>query len=265
MESARDNVWLAACLLSSAVLVLSGCAGEDSGDDARREVLVLAAASTTEVMEEIRQRFNREHHANIRTSYAGSSTLAQQIVNGARADVFVSANRRWADYLEEQAVVARRRDLLENRLVVIVPADSTLTVQTPEDLLSAKIKYLALAEPGSAPAGIYAKQALVKLGLWEELAPKVVSGADVRLTMAYVQRAEAEAGIVYATDAAVSRSVKVALEMPPELTEPIRYPVLLLGEGSGNKTAESFYRYLSSHEATRIFKEGGFEVVDRGR
>lgn len=243
-----------------AVLGLAGCRGEDSKDTARQKVLLFAAASTGDALDEITSQFQREHGIDVQTSYAGTSTLARQVVNGAGAEVFVSANRLWADYLEKNGMVARRRDLLGNRLVVVVPAGTPLVVEKPQDLANEKIKYIALAEPRSVPAGMYAKQALVKLGLWERLQPKIVAAADVRRALAYVERGEAEAGIVYATDASASESVKVVLEIPPELTGPIRYPVMLLKQGADKAAAESFYEYLGSPAAAEVFRKHGFVV-----
>ena len=147
------------------------------------------------------------------TSYASSSTLAQQIVHGAEADVLLSADTKWADYLADNGLVAQRRDLLGNRLVIVVPKDGKIDVRKPEDLLAAGIEHLALGEPQSVPAGRYAKQALSKLGLWPRLEAKVVPAGDVRQALAYVETGAAEAGIVYATDAAVSKRVRVAVEI----------------------------------------------------
>ncbi len=261
MQYIKYKVCWPICCLASIVLGVAGCAEDMAADRSGQRVLLFAAASTADVMDEICSRFSREHKIDVRTSYASSGTLAGQIVHGARAEVFVCANRRWADYLDQQDLVARRRDALGNRLVVIVPAGSPVKVQRPEDLLGKEIRYLALANPESAPAGIYAKQALVELELWDRLESKIVSGADVRWALAYVQRAEAEAGIVYATDAAISKSVEVALVIPAELTDPIRYPVMLLQEGSGNRAAKAFYDYLLSPPAAEIFRKHGFEPI----
>jgi molybdate transport system substrate-binding protein len=157
--------------------------------------------------------------------------------------------------------VAERRDLLGNRLVIVVPADSRLDFQKAEDLLDAGVRHLALADYTAVPAGIYAQQALAKLGLWEQLKAKVVSGADVRQALSYVETGAAEAGLVYATDAAVSTAVRIAVEIPADLTEPIRYPIVLLKQGSGKKAAETFYQYLCSPQAAATFRKHGFSVL----
>ena len=193
---------------------------------------MFAAASTTNALNEIKAQFTKDSGVAVQTSYAASSTLAQQIVHGAEADLFISADTKWADFLAEKDQVVRQQDLLGNRLVIVVPADSKIEVKKPEDLLAAGIEHLALGEPQSVPAGIYAKQALTKLGLWDQLKAKVVSAEDVRHALTYVETGSAEAGIVYATDAAVSKKVKVAAEIPEKLTGPVRYPLVLLKHGA---------------------------------
>ena len=249
----HSTAWLLA-------LGLSGCGGGDSANPSGEPVVLFAAASTTGALDEIREQFKQQTGVDVKASYAASSTLAQQIIYGAAADVFVSANTQWADYLDRNALVAERRDLLGNRLVIVVPADSPLDLHKPEDLLGKEVRYLALADYTAVPAGIYAQQALTKLGLWEPLKEKVVSGADVRHALSYVETGAAEAGLVYATDAAVSTAVKVAAEIPADLTGPIRYPIVLLKHGSGKPAAESFYRYLCSPQAAATFRKHGFVV-----
>jgi molybdate transport system substrate-binding protein len=224
-------------------------------------VVVFAAASTTNALDEIKTQFTRDSGIAVETSYAASSTLAQQIVYGAEADLFLSADRKWADFLATKGQVVRRLDLLGNRLVIIVPADSPIKVKKPEELLRAGIEHLALGEPQSVPAGIYARQALTKLGLWDQLKAKVVSAEDVRHALAYVETGAAEAGIVYATDAAISKRVKAAVEIPERLTDAVRYPLVLLKHGEESEAVQSFHRYLSSRAAVKVFEKYGFTVV----
>jgi molybdate transport system permease protein len=223
-------------------------------------VLVFAAASTTNALNEIKSQFTKETGIVIETSYAASSALAQQVVHGAKADLFISADAKWADFLEEQNQIARRQDFLGNRLVIVVPLDSKLEIKQLRDMPDSGIKHLALGETQSVPAGIYARQALTKLQLWEPIKDRVVSAADVRQALTYVETGNAEAGIVYATDAAISKKVKVAAEIPEEQTGPVRYPLALLKHGEGSAAAEAFYRYLTSPAACRVFREYGFTI-----
>lgn len=242
------------------LVATSGCESSSSGmsgvSGKQHVITVFAAASTTNAMEEIKEAFERTSGIQVRTNYAASSTLAQQIVNGAEADVFLSANVGWADHVE--SLSTKRRDLLGNRLVIILPSDSQLPLVRPEALRLEEVRHLALADTASVPAGRYAKQALVELNLWEGLKDKVVAGKDVRQALMFVETGTAEAGIVYATDAAVSHRVKVAHDIAVELTEPVVYPVLLLEYGTDNAAAERFYEFLGSPEATRIFERSGF-------
>ncbi|MGO8752617.1 MAG: molybdate ABC transporter substrate-binding protein [Thermoguttaceae bacterium] len=263
----RKRNWSVGC----AILILAAWVPASRGEDpatpagaavkAKESVLVFAAASTTNALNEINAQFTKDSGVVVQTSYAGSSTLAQQILHGAEADLFLSADTKWADYLAKKDQVVRQQDLLGNRLVIVVPADSKTEVKKPEDLLDPGIEHLALAEPQSVPAGIYAKQALTKLGLWDQLKPKVVSAADVRRALGYVETGSAEAGIVYATDAAVSKNVRVVAEIPEKLTGPVRYPVVLLKHGENSDAAQLYWRHLSSPVAAKVFQKYGFTVV----
>ncbi|HEY2893684.1 MAG TPA: molybdate ABC transporter substrate-binding protein [Pirellulales bacterium] len=254
-HSRRAVVWLSGLFFGLAWLISTAV-----GDEALEgRILLLAAASTTDAMEELRLEFEKLHpQVTVRTSYAASSTLAQQIVAGAAADVFLSASLEWADLLGKQDLVGKRVDLLSNRLVVIVPSDSRLAIRAAADLADPAIKRLALADPKSVPAGIYARQALEKLGLWEKLSPRVAGASDVRQALHFVETGAAEAGIVYATDAAASRKVRVAYELDPKLSMPIRYPLVLVKQERPAKAATAFYEFLLSARAADVFRRRGF-------
>ena len=250
------------CGFASALLWLAGgmagCGGKHTTP--REPVLVFAAASTTNALDEIKAAFQERSGVDVRTSYASSSVLARQIDFGAEPDLFISADLRWADYVEGKTPVAKRRNLLGNRLVIVLPSDSKLKLAQPEDLLAKEVTHLALGDPDAVPAGQYAKQAFARLGIWEKLKEKVAPAEDVRHALRYVETGAAEAGVVYATDAAISRKVKVALDISA-FTEPVRYPVLLLKRGPGGQAAEEFYNYLGSPEAARVFEKFGFIVL----
>jgi molybdate transport system substrate-binding protein len=240
------------------IAAIAGCGSKPAE---KGVVTVFAAASTANALDEIKAAFAASTGAEVRSNYAASSTLAQQIAHGAEPDIFISADAKWADHVADKTPPARRRNLLGNRLVIIVPANSTIKLSKPEDLATVDLKHLALGDPEAVPAGRYAKQALTKLGLWEKLKGKVAAAEDVRHALNYVETGAAEAGIVYATDAAISQKVKVAAQIPADLTDPVRYPVLLLKRGAANKPAEAFYEYLGSPEAAKVFQKFGFAVL----
>ena len=256
----NHSVALLCCFPLAILLLAAGCAGENSLASPAEEVSLFAAASTTNAVEDLCRDFEAEYGIAVRPSFAATSTLVQQIVNGAEAHVLISANESWVDHLNSKGMFAKRHCLLGNRLVVIVPADSRLEIRCPKDLLAPQIKHLAIADPDSVPAGIYARQALTSLEIWEPLKSRIVSAPDVRRALVHVETATVEAGIVYATDAAISDRVRVAFEMAAELATPIQYPILLLKHGSGHEPAERFFEYLSSPRAAAVFRRHGFVV-----
>ncbi|HZY84755.1 MAG TPA: molybdate ABC transporter substrate-binding protein [Gemmataceae bacterium] len=241
-----------ACLLLLAPL---GC-----GAPRKPAVHVFAAASTREALEEVARQFQAETGTPVECSLAASSALARQIEQGADAELFLSADERWADYLAERGLVGHRRDLLANRLVVVVPRDSGLKLTSLAGLAGDDVKHLALAlEP--VPAGRYARAALKKAGVWGRVKDRVREGGDVRAALTFVARGEAEAGIVYATDATATSQVRVALEVPEELHEPVRYPLVLLRAADAKPEARAFYDYLGGEKAAAVFRRAGFQVV----
>jgi molybdate transport system substrate-binding protein len=246
---------------------MAGCSGPKP-----ESISVFAAASTREVMEQLAADFQNETGIAVILNFGPSSGLARQIEQGANADLFLSADESWADYLVEKGLVAERRDLLTNKLVVIVPSSPSplggegsgvrgqITIQTLADLTKPEIHRLALAGK-AVPAGMYARKALQSAGLWDQLKDRVVEGSDVRAALAYVTRGEAEAGMVYATDAAGNSKVRIALEVNPKLHDPIRYPLALIKQEPAHPAARPFYDYLSSAHAIEIFSQAGFGMA----
>jgi molybdate transport system permease protein len=239
------------------LLWASGCRCSD-----RAAIEIAAAASTREPLERLAANFQARTGITIQVSLGPSSTLAKQIEEGGSAALFLSADEAWADYLAKGGLIAKRRDLLTNRLVVIVPADAKYKITRLADLTDNDFQRLALAGPG-VPAGAYAREALVKTGIWEQVKDRVVSGKDVRATLAFVEQGEAEAGFVYKTDAEVSDRVRLALEVPEKLHRPIRYPLVLVKHQPIQPEAEQFYQYLGSTEATTVFRKVGFGTAQR--
>ncbi|MGH6960428.1 MAG: molybdate ABC transporter substrate-binding protein, partial [Dongiaceae bacterium] len=185
--------------------------------------------------------------------------------NGAPAAIFISADQKWMDYLAERNLILpeSRQDLLGNKLVLIAPADSTLTLDLlakaplAEALGDGK---LAMGEPESVPAGRYGRAALETLGIWSAVEPKLARTKDVRAALALVERGEAAAGIVYSTDAAVSKKVRVVSEFPAESHPKIVYPVALIA-GKDDAAAKAFYDFLGDAKAKAVFLDYGFTVT----
>ncbi len=251
---------LAAVLLMLAVIAPRAArAGEP--DKLSGKVLLLAAASATDALDEIRGQFVKLHPGvTVRTSYGASSTLAQQIAAGAEAELFLSASSQWAQFVEQKQPVARQVDLLGNQLVIVTGQDSKLQLDGLAGLRDRAVRRLALGDPKSVPAGIYARQALERAGVWKDVERKVVGAADVRQALRFVETGAAEAGIVYASDTVAIKAVRVAAKIDPALSDPIRYPLVLLKRGAGNRAAEALYDYLASPAATDVFRRYGFLV-----
>lgn len=218
-------------------------------------ITVLAAASTTEAMRSVCELFEELHRTPVRLSTGSSNALAQQILSGAPADIFVSANPKWVEVLDEQGDVVRSKPLLSNRLVLITSRENPAQIQGPECLARNEVQRVALAGP-NVPAGRYAEEALRSVGQWSALErdKKVVRGSTVRIALAYVERQEVEAGVVYETDTRNADNVRAVFRFDESDHEPIVYPVALL-EGS---KGEAFYRFLDSEAARAVFRDHGF-------
>ena len=229
----------------------------------KSEVTVFAAASLETALTEV---LPKDHEPPVSFSFASSSTLARQISHGAPADIFVSANRTWMDYLQREGHIdtTTRVDMLANRLVIIAPAGSSFS-EKPNwewDLSSTIDGYLAIGDPGHVPAGMYAKQAFIKLGWWPGLAPRLVAAPSVRAALLFVARGECSAGVVYATDAMVSDEVEIVTTLPENLHDPIRYSVAITANTEAYNVRTVMDRLLSP-VATEIFNSHGFIVLER--
>jgi len=228
-------------------------------------VTVFAAASTTNAVTEIGKLFTEQKMGGFTPSFASSSTLAKQIESGAPANLFISANEKWMDYLQEKKMIdsGTRTNLLGNRIVLIAPADSKLgavDIAPHFDLarLLADGK-LAMGDPDHVPAGMYGKKALEALGAWQGVQDRVARAKDVRAALALVERGEAPLGVVYGTDAAITDRVKVVGTFPAKSHPPIVYPVALVA-GAETPVAKSFLQFLKAPEAKAIFEKYGFTV-----
>ena len=252
------TTWVRLCMGTALSLSLTGHALADSG-----KVTVFAAASLTNAMQDIATAYKKEKNVEVVSSFASSSTLARQIEAGAPADLFISADQKWMDYAAEKKSIesASRETLLGNSLVVVAPkssAQGNVAIDASTDWKSLlKGGRLAVGDPDHVPAGIYAKEALQKLGAWETLSPKLAPAEDVRGALALVERSEAPLGIVYGSDAVASKGVKVVGTFPEDSHKKVEYPLAIV-DGHNSATVSAFYDYLKGPEASAIFKRYGF-------
>ena len=230
-----------------------------------QELTVFAAASLTDAMKDVSAQWAKDGHQPLRLSFGASSTLARQIEQGAPANLFASADEKWMDYLADKKLIVAdtRKDLLGNDLVLVVPADKPqhVTIGPGFDLLGmlGPNGRIATGDPAHVPVGLYAEQALKKLGMWDAVQPRLARTDDVRGALLLVERGEAPAGIVYATDAAVSKGVMVAGVFPANSHDPVSYPFAVVKAGD-TPEARALMTFLAGPDARSIFDKRGFKV-----
>ncbi|MFZ1220347.1 MAG: molybdate ABC transporter substrate-binding protein [Chthoniobacterales bacterium] len=234
-----------------------------TGSGSAAELTVHAAASLVDAMKEIGPAYEKQSGDKLQFNFGASSLLARQIEKGAPADVFFSADEAKMDDLDKKSLLqpATRRSLLSNLLVIVVSADSSTAPKSASDLTKPEYRKLALAETQTVPAGIYAREYLQKLGLWDRVKEKVVPAENVRAALAAVESGNVEAGIVYKTDALTSKKVKIAVEIPAVEGPKISYPVAVLKSSRESERAKIFVDYLSGPAAGSIFEKFGFRLV----
>lgn len=231
-----------------------------SGPLAAADVTVFAAASLADVLREAAPAWERATGNPVLFNFAGSNALARQIRSGAPADLFLSADDAQMDTLEKAGLLVpgTRRTVLSNALVVVVRTDAPGTPASARDLAGAGVGRVALADPRGVPAGLYAKTWLERAGVWAAVAPKVIPAENVRAALAAVESGDADAGVVYATDARASRRVRVAFTAPPGEAPAISYPFALLKDAPAPVPARAFLDYLSGPAAAPAFRKSGF-------
>lgn len=227
------------------------------------EVRVFAAASLTDALTEIASSYERGSGDRIVFNFGASSILARQIERGAPADLFLSADEAKMDALAGQGLIdpRTRASVLSNTLVIVVPRQGGKRITDARQLAEPRIESIALAEPSSVPAGIYARQYLQKLGVWTKVAPKVIPTDNVRGALAAVESGNVDAAIVYKTDARMSKDVRVALEVPRAAGPAISYPFALLADAEEPRAGRRFLAHLRSEAALAVFARYGFDVV----
>jgi molybdate transport system substrate-binding protein len=247
------------CVLVSVLLVACLSVATEAAD---RVLTVFAASSLTNVLQEAGDAYTAQTKQPVRFSFAASSALARQIESGAPADVFVSADQEWMDYLQSRQLIqpATRANVVSNELVLIAPSDSRLALKVAPGFGLAvalgREGRLATGDPASVPVGRYAQAALTNLGVWASVEKQLVAADNARTALNFVARGEAPLGIVYATDAKAEPKVRVIDRFPASTHEPIRYPAA--ATTTAGPQASAFLRFLQSATAREIFDRAGF-------
>ncbi|WP_342468633.1 molybdate ABC transporter substrate-binding protein [Ureibacillus sp. FSL K6-3587] len=250
------------CMLAAILLctfILAACSNSDQESE-KVKLTVSAAASLKDALEEIKQHYEKEHpDVSLTFNYGSSGSLKQQILQGAPVDLFFSAAIEPYDELVEKGIIEEGTNLLGNELALIVPTNNH-SIKLFEDLATEDIHKMSIGTPETVPAGQYAKETLEQMNLWEAVESKLVYAKDVRQVLSYVETGNVDAGIVYKTDALVSDKVKIAATADESIHAPIMYPVGVIKESQNYDAAKSFYQYLQSENAIKVFEAYGFTV-----
>lgn len=232
---------------------------------AQVEVNVSAAASLTDVMASLATAYQAvDPNVKLTFNFESSGTLQTQIEEGAPADLFISAAQKQMTALDEQGLVATdtKIDLLENKVVLVVPANSTAAITSFEDVANEDVAMVAVGDPESVPAGQYAEQVFTTLGIWDAVKAKASLGKNVREVLAWVESADADCGVVYATDAATTTGVTVVCEAPADSCDQIIYPAAVLTGATQPEAAQGFLDFLQTEDAAAIFAAAGFAMAE---
>jgi molybdate transport system substrate-binding protein len=263
----KQTLWILTGLLAVALLA-AGCSGGAEPAPAAPaaqpvELNISAAVSLKDALTEIQANYQRKS-PNVKLVYnlGASGALQKQIEQGAPADIFISAAPKQMNDLEAKNLInkASRKNLVENKLVLVVPENSALGLNKFEDITNAKVQKFSMGETATVPAGQYGQQVLQKLGLWEGVKDKAVYAKDVRTVLTYVATGNVEAGIVYKTDAVSGAKVKIAATAPEGSHQPIVYPAAILSGTKQPKAAEEFLAYLAGPEGKVVFEKHGFSM-----
>ncbi|PLV61470.1 molybdate ABC transporter substrate-binding protein [Brachyspira pilosicoli] len=228
-----------------------------------KEIYVLAAASLTDVLTELANNYKKETSTEIIFSFASSGALQAQIEASAPADIFFSAAQKQMNALEEKGLIdsETRKDLLENKVVLISPKNSNLNIKSFTDITNSNVKKLGLGEPKSVPVGQYSEEILSNLSILDIAKEKAVYGSDVRNVLDWVETAEVDCGIVYATDAKIAKNINIIAEAPEGTHKKVIYPISIIKSSQNKEEAKKFIEYISTDKSKEIFQNYGFTVV----
>lgn len=254
--------------VAAAMMWMAGCGGGNGkgGGEQSVELTVLAAASLTDVCGEIKERYEAEHdNITLHFSFGASGALQTQIEEGAPADVFLSAAWKQMKALDEAGLMDSDsvRPLLENKIVLVVPADSDTDLSSFEEVAADKVAMIGLGEPESVPVGQYSEEVFTSLNLLDQVKAKANYGSDVRTVLSWVETGAVDCGVVYATDAYTTEQVKIVAEAPEGSCGQVIYPVGVVGGSAHAQEAAAFVEYLQTQEILSLFESYGFSRVEQ--
>ena len=274
MFTISKKLTTALALMVSAAFLVTGCSGQSastsssssssSSGGSQKVLHVSAAASLTNVMQDIAKEYEQQHpDVKVEFNFGSSGALQQAIENGGKSDLFVSAAQKQMNALEKAGLLAdgTRQDLLINDVVLIVPKDSKKDIKSFEDLNTDKVQKLALGEPKGVPVGQYSEQIFTYMKNLDAMKAKAVYGTDVRQVLSWIEQGEADAGLVYATDAAITDGVKVVAKAPADSHKPIIYPVSVLKDSKQLDLAKDFEQFLLNDTSKALFEKYGFTMA----
>lgn len=257
----KKNIAIILILVMTVITVLSGCGTKEAE---KVELTILAAASLTDVCDELKEIYEAEHeNVTLTFSYGSSGALQTQIEAGAPADIFMSAATNQMEALEEEGLMKEDSviELLENKVVLIVPKGSTSRIAKFADLATSKVAMVALGEPESVPVGQYSEEILAYLGILEQVKDKANYGSDVRTVLSWVEEGAVDCGVVYATDAYISDKVEIVCEAPEGSCRKVIYPAGIVKASEYQEEAAEVMKFLKSDEAAEKFESYGFTVL----
>lgn len=252
-----------AFFLISYLFVSCNQSNNTQSNSENKEIYVLAAASLTDVLTELANNYKQETSTEIIFSFASSGALQAQIEASAPADIFFSAAQKQMNALEEKGLIdsETRKDLLENKVVLISPKNSNLNIKSFTDITNSNVKKLGLGEPKSVPVGQYSEEILSNLSILDIAKEKAVYGSDVRNVLDWVETAEVDCGIVYATDAKIAKNINIIAEAPEGTNKKVIYPISIIKSSQNKEEAKKFIYYISTDKSKEIFQNYGFTVV----
>ncbi|KYG33393.1 molybdate ABC transporter substrate-binding protein [Alkalihalobacillus trypoxylicola] len=248
--------WIGIIMIGFSIF-LTACGGTAEGK--KTEIHVMAAASLTDALGEIQKQYEQEDNVDLIINYGSSGKLREQIIQGAPADIFLSASLEDMEKLVSDGEVSDWARALTNQLVMISTPEAAKKLNGWSDLISDDIQGIAMGQPDSVPAGRYSLEALEHEGMWEDIQARVIYGTDVRQVLTYVETGNTDVGLVYQTDALSSSQIEIIDVAPKQSHQPIIYPIGLLEDAAENEIAKAFYQYLLTEDSLSIFEKYGFE------